>query len=294
LVKSKALSSTHYLHGTEPVEQERLGLMNELLNENSLREMNLAVGQRVLDVGCGLAQLSREMARQVGPTGIVVGIERSAEQIAVARELAAQAGEQRLVELREGTADQLPLRDGEWGTFDVAHARFLLEHVPDPVAVVRQMVRAVRPGGRIVLQDDPHDTLRLWPEPPAFGKLWSNYMRTYDRVGNDPLTGHRLVAILVGAGAQPTRNAWPFFGACAGQSERLKDYVENLARILVGVREPILSLGEFDAPAFEACLAALRAWAKRPDAAFWYAVSYAEGVRPLSNDAEKISVDHYQ
>jgi ubiquinone/menaquinone biosynthesis C-methylase UbiE len=282
---------THYLHGTEPIEQHRLGLMNELLNANSLREMNLAAGDRVLDVGCGLGQLSREMARQVGPTGRVVGIERSAEQLESARELARQANEDRLVEFREGPADPLPLGDDEWGTFDVAHARFLLEHVPDPVAIVRQMVRAVRPGGRIVLQDDPHDTLRLWPEPAAFGKLWASYMRTYDRVGNDPLVGHRLVAILVQAGAQPTKNAWPFFGACAGQPERLRDYVENLARILEGVRAPILSLGEFDAPSFEGCLAELRAWAKRPDAAFWYAVSYAEGTRPLSNDSAKISVD---
>ena len=37
----------------------------------------------------------------------------------------------------------------------------------DPLAVVRQMVRAVKPGGRVVLADDDHDLLRLWPEPPG-------------------------------------------------------------------------------------------------------------------------------
>src|SRR5581483_1643443 len=137
-------NKNQYLHGTAPDEQDRLGLMNELLNANSLREMNLAPGQRVLDVGCGLGQLSRDMARQVGPSGAVVGIERSTEQLSVARRLAAEAGEERLVDFRAGPAEQLPLAAAEWGTFDVAHARFLLEHVPDPVAVVRQMVSAVR------------------------------------------------------------------------------------------------------------------------------------------------------
>ena len=49
----------------------------------------------------------------------------------------------------------------------------------------------MRPGGRIILEDDGHDTLRLWPEPPGFVRLWQAYLRTYDRVGNDPVVGHR-------------------------------------------------------------------------------------------------------
>ena len=268
-----------YLHGTHAEEQDRLGLMNALLNENSLREMRLAAGEKVLDVGCGLGQLTRAMARLVMPGRKVIGIECSADQLTAARDLARQSGEPEMVDFREGAADRLPLAANEWGTFDVAHARFLLEHVPDPAAVVREMIRAVRPGGRIILEDDPHDTLRLSPEPPGFGRLWSAYQRTYDRVGNDPLIGHRLVAILVQAGAQPVRNAWPFFGACSGQRELLIGHVENLVRILEGVRGPILALGEFDEPTFETCLRNVRDWAHRPDAAFWYAVSWVEGRR---------------
>jgi ubiquinone/menaquinone biosynthesis C-methylase UbiE len=268
-----------YLHGTAPAEQERLGLMNRLHNDNSRRERTLAGGVKVLDVGCGLAQLAGEWARQAGPNGRVIGIERSSEQLLVAQQLAARDGEASLVEFRQGPAERLPLADDEWGTFDVVHARFLLEHVPDPLAVVQQMVRAARPGGRIVLEDDPHDTLRLWPDPPGFSRLWAAYQRTYDRLGCDPLVGHRLVSLLAQTGAEPVRIAWPFFGACAGESELLAAYVENVIGILEGVREAILSLGEFEPASFDACLAALRDWARRPDAAFWYAVSWAEGRR---------------
>ena len=72
------------------------------------------------------------------------------------------------MDLRSGDALALPLRTEEWGDFDVAHARFVLEHVRDPLGVVRSMVRAVKFGGRIVLEDDDHEVIRLWPEPPGF------------------------------------------------------------------------------------------------------------------------------
>jgi hypothetical protein len=51
---------------------------------------------------------------------------------------------------------------------------------------------------------------------------------------------------------------------------------------LQGVREPILALGEIEAAFFDDCVDAIRKWAERPDAALWYAVSWAEGRRPAT------------
>jgi ubiquinone/menaquinone biosynthesis C-methylase UbiE len=272
-------SDSHYLHGTAPEEQDRLSRLNALINEPSLREMKLRPGDKVLDVGSGLGQLTRAIAREVGH-GLVVGVERSSEQITESQRLAKAAGEIDLVEFRQGDAARLPLRDDEWGSFDVAHTRWVLEHVTDPLSVVREMLRAVKPGGRIIVEDDSHDVMRLWPEPPGFERLWKCYIRTYDRVGNDPFIGHRLVALLQQAGTIPVRNTWLFFGACAGQPEVLRAYVENLARIFEGVREQILALGEVDAAFLDEGLDELRRWSSRPDAAFWYAISWAEGCRP--------------
>ena len=272
-------SESYYIHGTDAEEQRRLSLLNEWMNQASLAELALAGGERILDLGCGLGQFTRAMARVVGHDGRVVGIERSGEQLAEARLQARRAGEEPLVEFREGDAFALPLGEAEWGSFDVAHARFLLEHVRDPTAVVRTMLRAVRPGGRIVLADDDHDVMRLWPEPPGFGPLWNAYMRTYDRLGNDPYVGRRLVSLLHEAGATPRRNTWVFFGNCAGDPA-FDVTVENLIGVVRGARQAIVSHGLLDPELFDEAIEALKKWGGRPDAAVWYAIAWAEGLRP--------------
>jgi SAM-dependent methyltransferase len=271
-------SNSLYLHGTNPLEQQRLSKLNAILNDASLRELQLRGGEKILDVGSGLSQFTRAMVRAAGPQGRAVGIERSPEQLAEARRQAMAENEGSIVDLRQGEATALPLDDGEWGTFDVAHARFLLEHVPNPLAVVRGMVRAVRVGGRVVLEDDDHDILRLWPEPPGFGPLWTAYISVYHRLGNDPYVGRRLVSLLCKAGAAPARNNWIFFGSCSG-TPNFDAYVDNLIGLFHGAREQIMHWRLLGEKAFDGALIALEAWKDRPDAAMWFAMSWAEGVR---------------
>jgi SAM-dependent methyltransferase len=269
---------SYYIHGSSAEEQARLAALNDLINQAALREIALRGGERVLDLGSGLGQFARAMARIAGPTGRVIGVERDPQQLAEAIRRARADGEEGLVDLRSGDALAPPLRTNEWGTFDVAHARFLLEHVRDPIAVVRMMVKAVRPGGRIVLEDDDHDVLRLWPEPAGFWQLWQAYMRTYDRMGNDPYIGRRLVSLLHEAGAAPVRNNWLFFGSCSGHAT-FAALATNLINILIGARDAILSQHLLDRTVLDQALTCLREWGRRPDAAFWYAISWAEGMR---------------
>jgi hypothetical protein len=141
------------------------------------------------------------------------------------------------------------------------------------------MVRAVRPGGRIVLADDDHDVLRIWPEAPAFMAVWQAYIRTYDRLGNDPFVGRRLVSLLHAAGATPVRNTWVFFGSCAG-SPVFPAVVDNMAGVLAGARDAIVSTARTNVEWFERGITAFKEWSALPDAAFWFAVSWAEGMRP--------------
>jgi SAM-dependent methyltransferase len=271
------MTGSRYIHGTAPEEQARLALLNDLLNAACLRELALGGGERILDVGCGLGHLGRAMGRAAGRA--VLGIERSTEQIARAHELGRGATDETFLEIREGDALDLPLAADEWGSFDLAHARFVLEHVPAPERVVAQMVKAVRPGGRIVLCDDDHALLRLHPEPPGVMPVWEAFVRTYDRLGNDPFVGRRLVSLLVGAGARPRRTTWIFFGACQGDPA-FPGFARNFAANLTGARDAIAATGAVSAADVEAAAQAIEAFAHRPDASIGYAMPWAEGVKP--------------
>jgi ubiquinone/menaquinone biosynthesis C-methylase UbiE len=266
-----------YIHGTAPEEQQRLSLLNKLLNDAALQRLALRGGEKILDVGSGLGQFTRAMARSAG-SGCVVGIERSLEQLMEARRLAALDGEEGIYDLRQGNATDLPLRREEWASFDIVHTRFLLEHVNDPLAVVRMMVEAARPGGRIILQDDDHDVFRIFPEPEGFYDLWKAYIRSYEKLGNDPYIGRRLVSLLHESGAMPAGNHWFFFGSCAGHPH-FTAYAANLRGVILTAKDSILQNALLDPKLFNSAIEALQKWEQRPDGALWYAVCWAEGVK---------------
>lgn len=273
------MADSTYIHGSDPEEQVRLSLLNGLLNSRSIRALRLQPGDRVLDIGSGLGQLTRAMAREVGAGGRVVGIERDPAQLEAARREAEAHGEADRVEFRLGSAESPPLDRDERGTFDVAHARFVLEHVTDPGRVVAAMVAAVRPGGRVVVEDDDHDILRLWPPEPRIEALWHAYAHSYRHLGNDPYVGRRLVALLRQAGAEPRRTDMLFFGAAAGGAV-FEAMIDNFLGVVAGARATILASGALDAEAVDAGLAAFDTWRRHPDASLWYAVCWAYGLRP--------------
>ena len=117
-----------------------------------------AIGERILEVGCGSGVLCRLMASEVIPGGKITGLDISPEFVRVAREHATNTGLKDSIQWDSGKAEALPYRDA---SFDGILAARLLLHVPDPQAVLREAVRVLRPGGRAVVMDWDFDTLAL-------------------------------------------------------------------------------------------------------------------------------------
>jgi ubiquinone/menaquinone biosynthesis C-methylase UbiE len=265
---------SHYIHGSHPEEQDRLALLNQLINDRCFPKLKLKKGFRVLDVGSGLGQFTYQMSEAVGEGGFCLGIERDVNQISVAR----KNHKSNNLEFRQGDALHLPLTPNEWGTFDFAHTRFLLEHLPNPSQAVSQMVKALKPGGRIVLEDDDHESMILFPEPTGFKELWSAYMQSYIEVGNDPFIGRKLTKLLLDQGVKNIRNDVVFFGDCAG-TNTFHLFTSNLIGVIVTSHPVMISSHLISEREYQIAIENIRAWGALPHASLWYNINVAEGTR---------------
>ena len=191
-------SGNRYVLGSDEVELARLdrqaasiGPPTQLL----LKAAGIGPGLRVLDLGTGLGHVARLAGQLVGPAGKVVGLDRAAQALAVARRRVEAAGEHH-VSFVEG--DVAGWRADE--PFDAIVGRLVLFHLPDPVMTVRHHLQNLAPGRLFVALDFDIGAVRT--EPPvglvAEAGDWIN--RAFRAAGASPTIGARLGPILEQAG----------------------------------------------------------------------------------------------
>lgn len=119
------------------------------LRRRSVDALELAPGDRVLELGCGPGNSFDALRAAVGETGLVVGVDYSAGMVDRAA-ATVRTAEWENVHVLRGDATRLGVRDG---TFDAAYTAMSLSAMADPGAVVREAARSLRPGGRLVVLD---------------------------------------------------------------------------------------------------------------------------------------------
>lgn len=165
------------------------------LRRRFLRFVSLARGAAVLEVGCGTGVVVRDVAEMVGPHGEVVGVDVSRLAVTAARTLGRAHAAGARTSFRVADGARLPFRAGR---FDAALAITVMLHAHDPLAVVREMVRVVRPGGRVGLQDQDFGTVVVdHPDRALSARILDGVIR---HMYAEPHSGRRLPRLLREAG----------------------------------------------------------------------------------------------
>ena len=154
---------------------------------------------RVLDVASGTAAVAIELARAV-PGRSVTGVDQSPEMLAAGRTRVERAGLGERIELREGRAESLPFRDGE---FDALTFTYLLRYVDDPAATMRELARVVRRGGTVAM-------LEFGLPRGVWRPLWELYVRVaLPAAGAVISPGWGGVGRFLGPSIRDFWHAWP-------------------------------------------------------------------------------------
>lgn len=263
---------TDYSLGVDDAERARLLAQCAMHRAEAgllLDRIGVRPGDRALDLGCGPLGVLDLLAERVGVGGRVVGLDREIRYLAIARrELDARG--LGAVELCGGDATGSDLPAAE---FDLVHERLVLNNVPDPGAVVAEMVRLTRPGGHVALQDVDWLTWTCLPEhadwrrlTDAVGRVWSG----------DVHIGRRLPALLRAAGLVDVQ-VLPHLRVLRPDEA----YHRLLVRFVELHRERVLDRGILSAEQLDAAVARLEAHLADPGTVTLYATLFqAWGRRP--------------
>jgi SAM-dependent methyltransferase len=138
------------------------------LSQAYLPRLPLAEARRILALGCGTGIEARALGRLLGPETVIIGLDHSPALIDAARRVTADEGLSSGIVYEVGDAHHTSYGDGE---FDIVTMHTLISHVDDPLQVLREARRVVRPGGTIAVFDGDYASLTFAYPPEALAKM---------------------------------------------------------------------------------------------------------------------------
>ena len=189
--------SQGYILGNRDSEISRLEVQANLfepLTKQTLLNAGLKKGMSCIDIGCGSGSVSRLMAKIVGETGRVVGVDMEDKYLQYCnRNITSR---QKNIEFIHDDICNSRLDSKE--RFDIVYSRFTFHHLTDRREAVRSMKRLAKKHGTVMIQDLDHapGSWLCYPENKVFNTLRKVYVALLKKGGGDPLAGRKLYKLL--------------------------------------------------------------------------------------------------
>lgn len=188
-----------YALGYSESEFKRLETQSALLADftgDVLRRAGLREGMRVLDLGCGVGDVSLLAASLVGPSGFVLGVDRSPDALGTAERRVAAAGQSGWVRFAADDLDTF----APGKTFDAIIGRLVLMYLPDPAATLRRLSSRLSAGGIVAFHEMTMPPARSLPAGPLFEECRGWLIDAIRCSGFETQMGDKLFATFAAAG----------------------------------------------------------------------------------------------
>lgn len=171
-----------------------------LLPYLSQRAADSTTSTSLLDIGCGPGTITADFASFL-PNGHITALDASVDVVRQAESYANDKGLKNL-SFETGDAHALPFPDN---SFDITHAHQVLQHVTDPVQVLREMRRVTKPGGIVAVREVDFGGMIWYPESAGMTRWAETYALVARANGGEPDAGRRLLMWARQAGFDPTK-----------------------------------------------------------------------------------------
>jgi len=262
-----------YVHGYSGREAERLEDQARTLEDLLHADTGFLDDTEVLEVGCGTGAQTAALARRsIGAR--ITAVDLSAASLAEAerRILAEGLGNVRFVQADIRAAPFRP------GSFDHVFVCFVLEHLPNPEAMLAALRALLRPSGTITVIEGDQGSIVFHPESAAARAAIACQVELQRRAGGDANIGRRLYPLLVDAGFEEVRVSPRMVYADASRPAFAEGFTRRTFTAMIeGVREGSVAAGLATQDGFDAGIRALHRTAAEPDGVFLYTFFKATG-----------------
>ena len=211
-----------YIHGYCETEQERLIQQAQYWrNDLILRDINYKSGDKLLEIGCGAGAVLGILGTAF-PGIKIAGIDLETKQINYARQHLARLNLTD-ADLRVGDANNLPWNDN---TFDCIYAIWFLEHLTNPLPVLKEARRVLRTKGTITITETDYRTILVTPESADYRYLQNGLCELLLQSGGNPYIGQSLGNLLNEAGFKTVTNkALSFHYYSSKDRQKLAEFI---------------------------------------------------------------------
>jgi SAM-dependent methyltransferase len=222
------MTSEGYVHGSsDEREVARLEKQARFCSGWLFPDFDIPDGARVLDLATGTGAMAGRI-RERWPTARLTGVDLSPAQLAWARR------NHRDVPIARANAARLPFAND---TFDRVHCTWLLEHVPQPVPILREARRVLKPGGYAIFTEVDNSTFEADPPHEAVTRAIEGLNAAQIRAHGDPFIGRRLEQLFRDAGFTQLERVPKLLHGHAGNPELFALFADEFSDIIEGLDE---------------------------------------------------------
>lgn len=232
-----AKKNVKYIHGFDSIEQQRLLHQAEFLEPYVYAGVDLEFTKRLLEVGCGVGAQSKILLRRF-PGLKIDGVDLSADQLLAAKSQLQPEIKAGRIRFFEQDAQKLKMA---FHNYDAAFLCWFLEHVPDPLKVLKKVRKHMAPGAKIYCSEVFNQTLFVEPYSPAFIKYWFEFNDFQWSINGHPFVGAKLGSLLKAAGFKDIITEIRPFHFDSRENKKRAAFTEYFFNILLSAEKTLVA-----------------------------------------------------